>query len=100
MLYQLPNGKIIHITIEEFLSLSDSDLQDLNGMNVGDYPTSHWHDSAIKKEKTINRKQEISLDYDQDSDEVSVSITISINSLTVDDIETINNIEDVSDEPD
>lgn len=99
MLYQLPNGKVIHITIEEYLNLSDSDIQDLNGMHIGDYPTSHWHDSAIKKEKKNNKPKEISLDYDEDSDEVGPS-TVSINSLTVDDVEAINNIEDISEEPD
>lgn len=99
MLFQLPNGKVIHITVEEFLNLSDSDLQDLNGMNIGDYPTSHWHDSAIKKDKKITKEKEISLDYDQDSDEVGPLIT-SISSLTVDDVETINNIEDISEDPD
>lgn len=100
MLYQLPCGKIIHITVEEYLNLSDSDLQELNGMNIGDYPTSYWHDSAIKKDRKTTTKKEISLDYDEDSEEVNLTVTISISSLTIDDIETINNIEDVSEDPD
>ena len=99
MLYQLPNGRIINLTVEEFLNLSDNDIQDLNGMNVGDYPTSNWHGSAIKKDKKSTQQKEISLDYDQDSDEVGPS-TVSLNNLTVDDIETINNIEDISEDPD
>ena len=98
MLYQLANGRVINLSIEEYLSLSDNDIQDLNGMNIGDYPTSHWHDSAIRKEKKTVTTKEISLDYEKDSDEVSPSVTISINTLTVDEVETINNIEDTTEE--
>jgi hypothetical protein len=98
MLYQLPNGRVIHLSIEEYLSLSDNDIQDLNGMNIGDYPTSHWHDSAIKKEKKSTTVKEVSLDYDEDSEEVSPSVTISLDSLTVDEVETIKNIEDTTEE--
>ena len=98
MLYQLANGRVIHLSIEEYLSLSDNDIQDLNGMNIGDYPTSHWHDSAIRNEKKTVIKKEITLDYELDSDEVSPSVTISIDSLTVDEVETINNIEDTTEE--
>lgn len=48
MLYQLPNGKVISITIEEYISLTDEDVQDLVALNLGKHPTSHWHGSAIK----------------------------------------------------
>lgn len=98
MLYQLANGRVIHLSIEEYLNLSDNDIQDLNGMNIGDYPTSHWHDSVIRNEKKTVIKKEITLDYELDSDEVSSSITISLDSLTVDEVETINNIEDTTEE--
>jgi len=98
MLYQLANGRVINLSIEEYLSLSDNDIQDLNGMNIGDYPTSHWHDSVIRNEKKTVIKKEITLDYELDSDEVSPSVTISLDSLTVDEVETINNIEDTTEE--
>jgi hypothetical protein len=35
MIYQLPNGKTINISIDAYLSLSDDDLKYLNEMNVG-----------------------------------------------------------------
>jgi hypothetical protein len=100
MIIQMPNGKVIHLSIEEYLSLSDTDLQDLNGMNVGSYPTSHWHDSSIRKETKVTKEKEITLDYDPDSEELLSSLNLSINTLTVDDIETITNIEDLSEDPD
>jgi hypothetical protein len=48
MLYQLPNGKVISLTFEEYISLTDEDIQDLIALNIGKHPTSHWHGSAIK----------------------------------------------------
>lgn len=35
MIYQLPNGKIIYISIEAYLSMSDDDLKYINEMNIG-----------------------------------------------------------------
>lgn len=33
MIYQLPNGRIIELSIEQYLDLSDKDLKDLNGLS-------------------------------------------------------------------
>ena len=33
MIYQLPNGRIIELSIEEYLSLSDDEIRDLNGLS-------------------------------------------------------------------
>jgi hypothetical protein len=33
MIYQLPNGRIIEMSVEQFLFLSESDLQELNGIH-------------------------------------------------------------------
>ena len=49
MIYQLPNGKIIHLSVEEYLDLTDQDIQYLMSVNAGDHPTSPWYGSAIKK---------------------------------------------------
>jgi hypothetical protein len=35
MIYQLPNGKIINISIESYLRMSDEDLRYLNESNFG-----------------------------------------------------------------
>lgn len=48
MLYQLPTGKVISITIEEYLNLTDQDIQLLIAMNAGDYASSPWVHSSIK----------------------------------------------------
>ena len=37
MLYQLPNGKVVHLTIEEFLDLTDEDMQYLMSIDFGEH---------------------------------------------------------------
>ena len=49
MIYQLPNGKIINITIEQYLELSDEDIQYLVSIDYGNFARSPWAESAISK---------------------------------------------------
>ena len=46
MLYQLPNGKTIYLTIEEFLSLTDQDLQYLVSIDCGEAVLNPFKGSA------------------------------------------------------
>jgi len=34
MILQLPNGRIIECSVEQYLALSDDDVKDLNGLNT------------------------------------------------------------------
>ncbi len=34
MIYQLPNGRIIEISVEQYLALSDDELNELNGLGA------------------------------------------------------------------
>jgi hypothetical protein len=97
-MYQLPSGKVIYLTLEEYLDLSDQDLQDLIGTNIGAYPTSIWEGSSIKsRAEKINVKNE--LDYKEDSEEVqNCHDIISIDSLTIDEIESMEDQDDSSEE--
>jgi hypothetical protein len=58
MLYQLSNGKVISLTIEQYISLTDEDIQDLIALNIGKHPTSNWHGSAIKFPSASNAEEE------------------------------------------
>lgn len=54
MYYQLPNGKVIFLTIEQYLDLTDEDVQYLMSRDAGDYMIDPFADSAVlenKKEK-------------------------------------------------
>jgi hypothetical protein len=68
MLYQLPNGKVVKMTFEDFINLSDEDIQFLMSINAGIHPTSYWHGSSIIKPK-FNSKILAEDDLDEDSEE-------------------------------
>lgn len=91
MQYQLPSGKVIHLSVEEYLAMSDQDLKDLEASNLGDFASSPWEGSAIRKPKKSKEQPDVdkSIDFREDSDEVQPSITIhssAIAIITVDDI--------------
>jgi len=64
MIYQLPNGKVIHLSVEEYLDLTDHDIQYLMSVNAGDHVSSPFYGSSIK---TAGGKAPSS-DYDKDID--------------------------------
>ncbi len=67
MLYQLANGKVIYLTVDQYLDLTDLDIQYLISQNSGNYIANPFADSAI----TTNSKDH-SYDFDyQPDDEIS-----------------------------
>lgn len=51
--YQLPNGKVVQMSVDEYLSLSDKDIQYLLSINAGDYISNPWTGSVITKKGLI-----------------------------------------------
>lgn len=47
--YQLPNGKVVQMSVDEYFSLSDKDIQYLLSINAGDYISNPWAGSVITK---------------------------------------------------
>ena len=47
MLYQLPNGKVIYITIEQYLELTDEDINHMMSGNYGEHAPNPFTDSAV-----------------------------------------------------
>ena len=47
MIYQLPNGKVIHLSIEEFLDLTDQDIQYFMSLDAGEHITNPFTGSAV-----------------------------------------------------
>lgn len=74
MIYQLPSGKIIYITTEQYLSMSDEELDALSSQGYGEYARSPWTGSAIshRKKKTQEDQEDLdsSIDYTEESDEL------------------------------
>jgi hypothetical protein len=66
----LINGKTIYLSIEEFLNLTDADVQYMVSCNYGEVITSPMYGSALKhnsKEKEVEKKYDFS-DYHTDDD--------------------------------
>ena len=54
MLYQLPNGKVIQLSIDQYLALTDQDLQYLVAINYGETITSPWYNSISTEDLIDN----------------------------------------------
>ena len=49
MIYQLPNGKVVYLTLEEYLDLTDEDIQYLLALDFGEHIRDPFSGSAVKK---------------------------------------------------
>lgn len=49
ILYSLPNGKSIYITVEEYLNLTDLDIQYLMSINYGESILDPFYGSAVER---------------------------------------------------
>jgi len=49
MLYQLPNGKVINLSIEEYLDLTNEDIQYLISIDFGEHIRDPFKGSAVEK---------------------------------------------------
>jgi hypothetical protein len=86
MLYQLPNGKVVYLSIEEYLNLNDEDVQYLMSIDYGDYMPDPFADSAINKK---SKEEYYDFEYYPQDDE-------AINNIAADDI-PFDDIIDLSD---
>lgn len=49
MYYQLPNGKVIQMSLEEYFNMTDKDIQYLLSVNAGDYISNPFSGASIGK---------------------------------------------------
>ena len=59
MLYQLPNGKVIEISTEQFVEMSDEELEYLIAYNYGDVVEDPWFGSVLLKAPPIELLDDI-----------------------------------------
>ena len=90
MQYQLPTGRVIYITIEQYLSMSDSDIQYLLCTNAGESVHNPFTGSALDENSTEKQK-EYDFTFIPD-DEVEIK-EISIEDLTQDDLDRIDSMD-------
>ena len=70
MIYQLPNGRIIEMTLEQYLDLTDDELKDLNGLDSS--YSSNIKDPFYKSalQKASKEKPEKCEEYEPGIDEI------------------------------
>jgi hypothetical protein len=70
MIYQLPNGKVIEISIEQYIELSDEELEYLIAYNYGETLEDPWFGSVLSKgEQESTEILEIQLDLTDTPDD-------------------------------
>jgi len=78
VLYQLPNGKTIYLTIEEFLCLTDQDIQYLVAINCGEAILNPFKGSATVDKSQAEKQYDFDYLINDEEDEPN-SNTISLN---------------------
>lgn len=67
MIYQLPTGKIIHLTLEEFLDLTDQDVQYLISVNAGYHaPVRNPFIGSPIEQKPVKEREEDQEDEEEE----------------------------------
>jgi len=64
MLYQLPNGKVIEISTEQYFEMTDEELEYLIAYNYGDVQEDPWFGSVLLKQE----KEDDSVDLPEITD--------------------------------
>ncbi len=68
MFYQLPNGKVVNMSIEEYLDLTDEDVQYLMSLDFGEHIVDPFQGSAVKK-NTKEKFYDFGTSSDEDKDD-------------------------------
>lgn len=91
MLYQLQNGRVINITIEQYLSMSDNDIQYMICTNAGESIHNPFTGSALDENST--EKQKKNYDFSNHIDDDEEIKTISLEDLSQDDLDRIDSLD-------
>jgi hypothetical protein len=79
MLYQLPHGKVVYLTIEQYLDLTPEDIQYLISTGMGEQPLTPFFGSSLSN--TSSKIKPDDIDYQPDDDETDTSGPISIDNI-------------------
>jgi hypothetical protein len=71
MIYQLPNGRIIYITVEQYLEMSDAEIQYLGTMDAGESAPRDPFRGSVIEGKDKERLFINDLDYEIEDDSIT-----------------------------
>jgi hypothetical protein len=89
MYYQLQNGKVVYLTIEEYLDLTDLDVQYLMSLDYGEFVVDPFTGSAV------DAKQNKEYDFDYITTDDDESLGIPSDDVPFDDIIDMSNSLDI-----
>jgi hypothetical protein len=72
MLYQLPNGKVVYLTVEQYLELTPEDIQYLMSIDFGEHILNPFTDSAV-----VQNTKEHYYDFDYLPDDDNINDIVS-----------------------
>lgn len=84
MIYQLPNGKVIYVSVEEFLSLTDDELSIIVNNSPGEHVSQEMFYGSHSFKVEHEDFYEIDLDFECDSDIPPTDIVIDLNNIPED----------------
>jgi hypothetical protein len=73
MIIQLPNGRILEVSLELYLELSDAEINELNGLGVmytNDVGNDPFYNSFSKKSAKSSAIEDMEDEYEPDLDEI------------------------------
>jgi hypothetical protein len=73
MLYQLPNGKVIEISTEQYIEMTDEELEYLIAYNYGEVLENPWFGSVLLKQPPSESSIRPDLTESNDDDKASDS---------------------------
>lgn len=71
MIYQLPNGRIIHITVEQYLEMSDAELEYLASTDIGEYTPRNPFKGSVIEGDNKERMFVNELDFEVEDDSIT-----------------------------
>ena len=66
MIYQLPNGKCVNISVEEYLNLTHEDIQFLMAGDYGDHIVNPFKGSALDVKSRPNKDDDFGEEFTED----------------------------------
>lgn len=98
MLYQLRNGKTIILSVEQYLTMSDEDIEYMISINFGNSFNNPFHGSALnhKSTKPDDEEEDSSIDYFPDSEEIVGHERIDLN--LIEDLEELTDFSGLEEE--
>jgi hypothetical protein len=73
LLYQLPNGKVIEISTEQFVDMTDEELEYLIAYNYGDVQENPWFGSVLIKQVKEEFIEDLPIDLTEISPENKIN---------------------------